>query len=350
MPSVLKQFEEKVTGLRKDKFQLTRLQLTGIYAILLLAVLVISGVTTHSVFSNRLEQRMVFRERPVPLPPPQILEIGREARAQARQELITSTILVNGTLFIGAVGLSYILAGLTLRPIKQAYEQQRRFLSDASHELRTPLAILQTDLENELDNTKASVAEKENSQSHLEEVQRMSKIVKDLLLISCLDGDNQLFSSKEAVDLKDVIVAATKRLQGYAEKHNIKIISSPITRETPVMIVANKEHLLQAISNLIKNGIDYNKPNGNVVVSLKYNQKNAVIAVSDTGIGIAEEEIPKLFDRFYRVDQSRSRQMGGSGLGLSIVQAVIHSYDGSVDIKSKPGEGTTVTLTLPIKT
>ncbi|MBI1833479.1 MAG: ATP-binding protein [Candidatus Andersenbacteria bacterium] len=348
MPNELKQFAEKVTGLRNDKFQLTRLRLTGIYAVLLLAVLVISAITTHSVFSNRLEARMFFRGRPLP-PPPQILEIGQEARAQARQELITSMILVNGTLFIGAVGLSYILAGLTLRPIKQAYEQQRRFLSDASHELRTPLAILQTDLENELDNTKASTEEKENAQSHLEEVQRMGRIVKDLLLISRLDGENQLSTSKEAIDLNEIVTATVKRLQGYATKHNIKVISSPVTHELPVMVTANKEHILQAISNLIKNGIDHNKPNGNVVVSLRPNKTSVDIIVSDTGIGIAEEEIPKLFDRFYRVDQSRSREKGGSGLGLSIVQAVIHNYGGSVNISSKPGEGTTVTLTLPIK-
>lgn len=348
MPNELKQFAEKVTGLCKDRFQLTRLRLTGIYAALLLAVLVISGVTTHSVFSNRLEARMVFRAHPVPLPPPQILEIGREARAQARQELITSTILVNGTLFIGAVGLSYILAGLTLRPIKQTYEQQRRFLSDASHELRTPLAILQTDLENELDNTKASTQEKENSQSHLEEVKRMGKIVKDLLFISRLDGENQLPTPKEVVDLKETITSAAKRLQGYAEKHKAKIMVSPVTRETSLTVIGSQEHLLQAISNLIKNGIDYNKPNGNVVVSLKHDHKTAVITVSDTGIGIAEAEIPRLFDRFYRVDLSRSRQMGGSGLGLSIVQSVIFELGGTVDIKSKPGEGTVVTLTLPI--
>jgi len=325
------------------------LRLTGIYAVLLLAVLVISTVTTHSVFSNRLEARFLARGPQPFIPPPQILQIGREAREQVRRELITSLVWVNGTLFIGAVGLSYILAGLTLRPIQKAYEQQRRFLSDASHELRTPLAILQTDLENELDNAKASTQEKEHSQSHLEEVRRMGKIVKDLLLISRLDGENQLASPQEIVDLKEIVTATAKRLQGYADKHNIKVIASPMARETPLTVIANKEPLLQAISNLVKNGIDYNKPDGNVVVSLKHNKNTAFITVSDTGIGIAEEEIPKLFDRFYRVDQSRSRQMGGSGLGLSIVQSVIHSYGGSVHIKSKLEEGTTITLTLPLE-
>ena len=348
MPNVLPQFAEKVIGLRNNQFQLTRLRLTAIYAVLLFTVLLISGLITHSVFSSRLEHRVSFRGRPF-LPPPQILQIDREARDQVRQELITSMILVNGTLFIGAVGLSYILAGLTLRPIKEAYERQRRFLSDASHELRTPLAILQTELENELDNTKASNGEKENSQSHLEEVQRMSTIVKDLLLISRLDGEDQLSTPKEIVDLKEIITVAVKRLQQYAAKHKIKIISSPLTRTTPLTVTANREHLLQAITNIIKNGIDYNQPEGKVTISLKPNKNSVDITVSDTGIGIAEAEIPKLFDRFYRVDQSRSRQMGGSGLGLSIVQSVILELNGTVHISSHLGKGTTVTLTFPLK-
>jgi signal transduction histidine kinase len=259
-------------------------------------------------------------------------------------------ILVNGTLFIGAVGLSYVLAGLTLRPIKQAYERQRHFLSDASHELRTPLAILQTELENELDNTKITTREKENSRSHLEEVRRMSTIVKDLLLISRLDGEDQLSTPKEVVDLQEIITTAVKRLQQYAAKQKIKIISSPLTRETPLTVMANKEHLLQAISNLIKNGIDYNHPEGKVMIGLKPNKSSIDITVSDTGIGIAEAEIPKLFDRFYRVDQSRSRQIGGSGLGLSIVQSVILELGGTIHISSQLGKGTTVTLTFPLET
>ena len=348
MPSVLKQFVEKATGSRKDKFQLTRLRLTGIYAALLLGVLIISGVITHSVFSSRLEHRFLLHGRPTFVPPPQVLQIGREARDQVRQELITSMILVNGMLFIGAVGLSYFLAGITLRPIKQAYEQQRRFLSDASHELRTPLAILQTDLENERDNTKASAQEKEASQSHLEEVQRMGKIVKDLLLISRLDGEGQLATPREVVDLKEIVTVAVQRLQGYAAKHKIKIIVSPMTRENSITVIANQGHLLQAVTNLIKNGIDYNKPDGNVVVSLRPNKNGVDITVSDTGIGIAEEEIPKLFDRFYRVDKSRTRAVGGSGLGLSIVQAIAHTYGGSVSVISSTSTGTIVRFSIPL--
>src|SRR3989344_2549029 len=345
MQSVLKQFEEKGTALLSGLFSKARIELTLIYAVILLFILGISSVITYSLFSNRLNIRWAEYHRP-----PRLEEITDiNFPDEARSELALSLFIVNGVLITGAIGLSYILAGITLQPIQQTYNRQRRFLSDASHELRTPLAILQTDLENELDNTKASTQEKENSQSHLEEVRRMGKIVKDLLLISRLDGENQLSTPKDVVDLEEIVAIATKRLEGYARKHEVKIFSSPITRETPLVVIGNKEHLLQAVTNLIKNGIDYNNPNGKVLLSLKHDQKTAVVTVSDTGIGIAEEEIPKLFDRFYRVDQSRSREMGGSGLGLSIVQSVVHSYGGTVHISSKPGEGTTITLTFPLE-
>ncbi len=345
MQNVLKQFVEKVTELRRNQFYLTRLRLTAIYAVLLLIILFISSVITHSLFSSRLEYR--FRGRPF-LPPPQIVQIEGDFRNQVREELVMSLFLVNGVLFFGAVGLSYVLAGVTLLPIQEAYERQRRFLSDASHELRTPLAILQTDLENELGNSKIGKQEKENVRSHLEEVERMGAIVKDLLLISRLDGSENVHAIKESVDLLEIVGASVVRLQGYANKQSVTLSLSAVHGQVPIIVHAHKEHVLQAICNLIKNGIDYNKKDGSVVVSLTHDQKEAIVTVSDTGIGISQDDIPKLFDRFYRVDQSRTREIGGSGLGLSIVQSVAHTYGGTVSVESVPEIGTKVALSLPL--
>lgn len=349
MQNVLKQFAEKAIGLRNNQFQLTRLRLTAMYAALLLAVFLISGLITHSVFSNRLEHRgILFRDRSFP-PPSHVIEIGREARLKVRRELATSILLVNSTLFVGSVGLSYLLAGLTLKPIQRMYNKQRQFMSDASHELRTPLAILQTDLENELVNPKLKKAEKENLQSHLEEVKRMGNIVKDLLLISRLDNHETSQARKEPVDLKELVLEAVERLEGYAHAHMIKLITPPRDGQEKVITLANREHLLQALSNIVKNGIDYNQPDGTVTISLKHGPEKATISVTDTGIGIAENEIPKLFDRFYRVDKNRTREAGGNGLGLSIVQSIVHTYSGEVAIDSQAGKGTTVQISFPVK-
>ena len=347
MLNELKQFAEKVTGLRNNQFHLTRLKLTAIYAGLLFVVFLFSGLVTHSVFTGRLEHRAIFRGRSFS-PPPHVIEIGREARQQVRRELATSIFLVNGTLFVGSVGLSYFLAGLTLKPIQRMYNKQRQFMGDASHELRTPLAILQTDLENELANPKLKKPERENLKSHLEEVKQMGGIVKDLLLISRLDNHEVSRAKKENIDLSELVAEAVNRLKGYADAHKVQLVVSPSNNQKKITARANKEHLLQAVSNVIKNGIDYNKPEGTVKVSLEQDQEQVIISVADTGIGIDQDEIPKLFDRFYRVDQSRTREAGGSGLGLSIVQSILHTYDGKVAIESRPGKGTTVKISLPI--
>jgi signal transduction histidine kinase len=184
----------------------------------------------------------------------------------------------------------------------------------------------------------------------MEEVKRMSDIVKDLLLVSRLDNQEDAPVNTESVQLNDLVTDVVERLKGYAKKHEVKLTISPRNVQDMNIVTANKDHLFRAISNIVKNGIDYNRPGGSVTISTEHNQEQAIITVTDTGIGIANHEIPKLFDRFYRVDKSRSRQVGGNGLGLSIVQSIAHAHDGNIAIDSKAGKGTTVTLTLPRQT
>lgn len=345
MPNAFKQFTEKGTAFLKNQFQLTRLRLTAMYAVLLLIILIISSVTTHSFFSDRIRQR--FRSHHFLPPTTLIIEINETLRNEAQEELVFSLLFVNGIVFLAAVGLSYVLAGITLHPIQEAYEKQKQFFGDASHELRTPLAILQTDLENELANPRIKRSEQEHAKSHLEEVQRMSNIVKDLLLISRLD-DQVTTGHKESINVYSLIATAVERLKPYAAQHIIKLVAPNKTPQQPLLISANNEHILQAVSNVIKNAIEYSSSGDTVTVTLDRDSKNVHIDVRDTGIGIKPSEIPKLFDRFYRVEKSRSKTEGGSGLGLSIVQSITQSYGGSISIQSKPGHGTIVRLSFPL--
>lgn len=344
MPSALKQFGEKATGWT-DPFQITRLKLTALYAALLLTILIISSVTTHSFFSQRLERR--FDSHLVMPLPPRRMNIDREARLQVRRELIESLIFVNGTLFVLAVGLSYVLAGLTLKPIRNMYDKQRRFISDASHELRTPLAILQTELENRLSDSEVKNQEKESAKSHLEEVGRMNGIIENLLLLSRLENDIPVKTKKRVLNLALLTDKTIGRFLPYAVKRDIALSALSTRNRKPLAVLGNEELLAQAIGNVLKNAIDYNRPGGKVNVSLKKSRDQVELTVSDTGIGIPESEITKLFDRFYRVDKSRSRALGGTGLGLSIAQTIIHSHGGSINITSKPDKGTHVTIWLP---
>ena len=295
MQNALKQFEEKGTALLSGQFSRARIELTLIYAIILLTILGISSLITYSFFSNRLDIR--WAEYHGPPRPEEIRDINFPN--EARSELALSLFMVNGILFIGGIGLSYILAGITLQPIQQTYNKQRRFLSDASHELRTPITILQTDLENELSEKGINSKEKERAESQLEEVQRMGAIVRDLLLISRLEPDLQQSVKMEDINFTSIAQLAIERLQPYAAKRNISLLSKISSKES-IHIQANQEHVLQAITNLIKNGIDYNNKDGSVIVELEQKKNAVTLRVEDTGFGISKEELEKIFDRFFR--------------------------------------------------
>jgi signal transduction histidine kinase len=348
MLNVLKPSGAKVIGWSKEPFQRSRLILTAIYAIILASILVISSTVTTNLFFNRLDRRvarigdraLVRLERAGMLPP---------SSEDVRGELLSVTYLVNSLLFMVAVVLSYWLAGLTLKPIKLAYDRQRQFLSDVSHELRTPLAILQTNLENEL-----LLSNSETNQvalhSHLEEVGRMGSLIRDILTLSRLQDAEHAHHSDVTVNLASVASQAVNRLQVIADKQGIKLSLEAEAGLNAPVTVTNDDLLLQALTNVIQNAITYNKAEGQVTVKVLVQSQVAQVIVSDTGVGIPEHEQAKIFDRFYRVEKSRSRQTGGSGLGLAIVKSIFDLFHGQVKIESQINQGTTVTLELPLST
>jgi len=326
------------------------------YVVILAAILFVSSSVIYVNFSDRLQHRFEsvdeqmqqvpffsngfysYNGTQVALPKPE----------DVQSDLINALILVNSILLIGAGVLSYWLAGITLMPIQEAYERQRRFLGDASHELRTPLAILQTELENELDTPHLPKASKDRAESHLEEVQKMGSLVGDLLTLSRFDDSATVPLEMYEVDITTLIKGALERLQPIAAKHTVSLHFEQAD-EKMLFMRTNKEQFLQALNNVIKNAILYNKENGTVTISHSMDSSSLQVKVSDTGMGIPKEDLAKIFDRFYRTDKSRSRQTGGSGLGLSIVQSSMHKLSGTVDILSAVGKGTVVTLIFPFQ-
>lgn len=349
MPSAFTPFGAKATGFLKDRFTRARFWLTIIYVTWLAVILLVSSGITYSFFSQRLEhrfegynvrfrnERIIFTEMPPPSPPTSDEVLG---------DLLFSLLLVDG-FFLVVVGiLSYWLAGITLKPIKSAYELQKQFLSDASHELRTPLAILQTDFENEM-----SLSQQENDRqkivSNLEEIGRMSRLVENLLALSRFDEEARIRPQFVTVDLAAVVKDTVDRLQSVAHQYEVTLDFKE-AEKAEIKIFSDKEMLSQALSNIIKNAIFYNKKDGRVAVEIKSDHREVKIFVIDTGIGIAKDNVEKIFDRFFRVDKSRSRQTGGSGLGLSIVRSIIEQLGGSIKVTSVIEQGTMVTLSLPI--
>ncbi len=333
----------KATVSFEERLGATRFWLTMLYIVVLAAILIISSAVTRGVFNEQLQNRFhglrfdLERSELVPVP----------TAEDVRSDLIQTLVIVNGILLVIAGIVSYLVAGSTIKPIRAAYSAQKKFLSDASHELRTPLAILKTDFENErLVATNEEVLAQIDS--HLEEIERMRRLVADLLLLSKLDEHNSPPRPATAINLIELVISAVDRLKSVAESHHITLHLSPSPHL--INIHANRDLLDVALSNIINNAIVYNKDNGSVDVSIGVDEQSAIVTVIDTGIGIAPADLERIFDRFWRVEQSRSRATGGSGLGLAIVQSIMADLGGTVSMISTPGHGTTVTLKLPLST
>lgn len=221
--------------------------------------------------------------------------------------------------------------------------KRQRFVSDASHELKTPLAsikllsdsILQNDMD--LETVKEFVGDIGN------EADRLNRMSQKLLLLA--KTEDSVDEELEIVQIAPTIERVVKMLSMIAQTQNIEICTD-LQQDSPILIL--EDDLYQIIFNLVENGIKYNLPGGKLSISLQQTEDTAIIRVQDTGVGISEEALTHIFERFYRVDKARSRKSGGSGLGLSIVRILVERNKGTISVASTPGEGTSFTVTFPV--
>ncbi len=233
---------------------------------------------------------------------------------------------------------SYFLAGKTLKPIKETLETQKKFLADASHDLRTPIAIITTDSEVTLQNTNSNATDfKKLAISNLEEVKKMSAIVNDLLILARGESHKSEITN---IYLSNLLNNCTAKMESQAKIKNLKLTKNI---EEDIFVYANKEDLERALNNILQNAINYTKA-GSIKIKLQKVQNKIILEVADTGVGIVAEDLPFVFDRFFKAEHSRN-DGAGSGLGLSIAQDIIRKSNGSIEIKSGLGIGTTVLIT-----
>ena len=231
-----------------------------------------------------------------------------------------------------------------LQRLDQSFKQIRQFTADASHELRTPVAILMGETELAVNDLLDHEECKAALRSRREELQRMAQIVDDLLVLSQFDHGEQTLQVKP-LDFSDLVIEVCEQQRKQARSKGVTL---ELTETVPVNIEGDSSRLRQMVRNVLDNAIKYTPAGGRVTVELDHsNGKEFRLSVSDTGIGIPVAALPHIFDRFYRVDQARTRGEGGSGLGLSIVKQIIEAHGGSVSVKSNIGMGTVMTLTLP---
>lgn len=248
----------------------------------------------------------------------------------ARTYVTTSTIELNQ--------LSNSINGLAIA-LENGEQWQKRLTSDISHELRTPLTTLQGNFEAMIDGVVKPTPER--IQSCYEEVVRLNKLVEDLKQLSILEREN-IHIHKTQVDLLTILKSVVNQHLIDAESKGIQLQlegeSSPY--------IGDSDRLTQVFVNLLSNAIKYTDVGG-IFISIIKNSKNEYeISFKDTGIGISKEEIPHLFERFYRADKSRNRKTGGAGIGLTISKSIIDAHNGMIQIESEPGKGSCFTIIL----
>ena len=224
-------------------------------------------------------------------------------------------------------------------------ELRKEFVANVSHELRTPLTVIKGYVETLRD---GAARNSDKCDEYLATIDRhatqLGNLVNDLLELSKLESQS-ILPKRSSIDMIALIRRAAELLQPANDlKHHTLEVNLPIL--SPV-VIGNTDYLERAVINLLDNAIKYTPPNGKVQISLRAEHNTAIIEVADNGIGIPAEDIPRIFERFYRVDRSRSREMGGTGLGLAIVKHVVQAHGGSVEVQSEVGHSTKFRILLP---
>lgn len=274
-----------------------------------------------------------------------VVQLGRQVTGED-QALHEFRVL----LFVGgAIGLflalfgSLFLADRALVPIRQAFSRQRQFTADASHELRTPLALIRANAEMLFRNI--SPQDGELVGEIIRETDHLNRLVGDLLTLARADAESLKLVTRP-LDFRALVVGVNEDLQAIAESRGIR---TGLSLNGAVTVQGDETRLRQLLLILLDNALKYTDPGGRVDVAVGKEDGRARLVVSDTGIGIPSDDLPHIFDRFYRVDRAREHESGGTGLGLSIAQWIVQAHHGSITVKSDPGHGARFQVDLPVK-
>lgn len=244
------------------------------------------------------------------------------------------------------VGQLAMTINALLARLDAAFEEQKRFIADASHELRTPLAVLRGETEVALQQDRATTEYQESLGLIKEEAERLSRIVENLFMLARQPVDAPSLV-REPVRLDELVADCSRAAQVLATQKGLRL---KIDGTLPAMTVNGDDEMLKrTLLNLLDNAVKYTPAGGEIMIALGSKNGDALIVVSDTGIGISAEDQSRIFDRFYRVDKARSRALGGAGLGLSIARWIVEGHGGSLSVESAPGRGSAFTVELPLQ-
>jgi two-component system, OmpR family, heavy metal sensor histidine kinase CusS len=252
---------------------------------------------------------------------------------------------------IRAEGYPFELAALAatfnkmLAGLEDSFERISRFSADIAHDLRTPVNNIRGEAEVALARARTVDEYRDVLGSCLEEAVRLSNLIGDLLFLARAESPLALLN-RERTDVAQLLSRVREYYEASAADAGVSLTST--CPSEPVLAAIDQSLIQRALSNLVSNAVAHTPSGGSIIMSAKTDRSNLRIEVSDTGIGIPAEALPRVFDRFFRIDTSRSQMFGGTGLGLAIVQSITLLHGGNVQIASEPGAGTRVTLSVPV--
>jgi two-component system sensor histidine kinase CiaH len=328
-------------------FRSARIKLTAWYLLIIMLVsmsfsMVIFRVLTTEL--NRIERIEKLQiEHRFPQPPvfldPDLIE-------ETKQRLVLRLAAINVLILAGSAVAGYFLAGRTLKPIADMVDEQNRFITDASHELRTPLTSLKSEIEVNLRDSRLSLDQaKTLLKSNLEEVNYLQVLSDGLIRLTQYQKEHKGLEVTD-ISLYDIAKEAIRKVAHAAKEKKITITND--IRSTNLQ--GNQTALTELFVIFLDNAIKYSPKQKTVYLTSKKSDGHVLIDIADQGIGIAEKDIPHLFNRFYRADKSRTKtDVPGYGLGLSIAKQIVDQHNGTIRVTSIPHRGTTFTIELPIK-
>lgn len=310
-------------------FQKARLKLTLYYAAIMLLILLAFSSILIVIVESKIKENFNGK---IIITPEKIDPI--RDTSDAIEILIYS---IDGVLLLIISLCSYFLAGRTLKPIKESMDAQNKFSADASHDLRTPIAIITTESQVLIQSETNDIHEwKKVVKSNLEEAQKMSLLVSDLLMIARGIDKGVV---KENINFSDLVSAIVEKMSSQIFVKGI-VLEKNIQKN--IYLNVSKEEIERAIKNVLQNAINYTNT-GVINIDLKSENKKVILKIIDSGVGMGTEDLPFVFDRFYKAEHSRNDH-SGSGLGLPIAKDIVERNDGLISIKSVFGAGTTVCI------
>lgn len=292
------------------------------------------------------ESTWIFTARPVMGGGQKLVFLDITSRQGILTNLIYTFAVVGSVMLVALFFVSRYFANRSIQPVREAFDKQKQFIADASHELKTPLSIINTNADVLLAAGEDTISSQAKWLHYIKsETERMTRLTNDLLYLTEMEDsrDHPLFAK---FDLSEAVETIILTMEAVIFEKEL-ILDYDI--EPAITVYGNREQIKQVVMILLDNAIKYTNAKGKITLTLKKQPHEAVLAVHNTGTGIAPEHLGRIFDRFYRTDPSRARKQGGYGLGLAIAKSIVEQHKGKIYAKSIPGESASFFVHLPEK-